>query len=208
MVDKWLSEFYKAYSDAPKVPLTPDNSIHILFYHYIGPILESIMKYIQFCNDLKQRETTAVKARQAEHLYFTQKIKTQLQYAKLLPESLSLPARQDLGEIAAIYQALGTLPETILTDDSMQLSLLSLINQHYSNQHLLMERKKMLHKTKEMIDEEKSVESKFVKTHHTLDQDKIKLDSATETLNNEIKEVLGPRQKDYEYKEYVAKVIS
>ena len=163
--------------------------------------------YIDFCNDTEQRETVATKAKQKEYQYFIDKIKKRLQYISLLPEALSLPARQDLKEIAAIYKILGAMPEYIQIGNSVKLSLLNLVNLHYENKRMIMERNKILKMTRKKVEEEKKVNKKLTQTLYNLRKEKPDLDAKVETLKGEIEDVLGPKQKVYEYKEYVAKVL-
>eukprot|EP00826_Nyctotherus_ovalis_P061744 TRINITY_DN8819_c0_g1_i2.p2 TRINITY_DN8819_c0_g1~~TRINITY_DN8819_c0_g1_i2.p2 ORF type:complete len:105 (+),score=41.26 TRINITY_DN8819_c0_g1_i2:429-743(+) len=99
------------------------------------------------------------------------------------------------------------MPETVQTDDSMQISLVSLVNLHYENKRLIIERNQILRKAQEKIKEEKVVNRKLTQTLYTLRKEKPDIDAKVETLKGEIEDVLGPKQKVYEYKEYVAKVV-
>jgi len=155
---------------------------------------------------MKKRELVSCKAKQIEYQYFSQKIKNQLQYAKLLPETLSHPARQDLEEISAIYQATGSVPEAIHTDTSLQLSLLRIIKAYYTNQRLLRERKQILQKVCGRITEEKALLQKFESAITSFLEEKPAIEESIKTLQYEIGQILGPKSKEYAFKEYVAKL--
>ncbi len=147
----------------------------------------------------------AARAKQAEYRYFTLKIKRHMEYVKLAPESLALPTRQDIVEIARIYQALGAAPDAIQSLDALQFPLLNLANLYYTNQRLLEERRTMLARIKRRTEQERAAGKKLAKSLEEFKASKGQYEDQVRALNQEISGVLSQKQKEYEYKEYVAK---
>ena len=169
-------------------------------------MLEKLKSYVDFCNLLKQKSLVAARAKQLEYHYVNSKIKKKLGFAGLLRESLSQPARDDLTEIAEIYQGLGVVPETILPDDAVQMALLEVADLHCQNARLLCEKQIALGRLERRLKEEQTAHERLL--HIQQEQQKLKprYEAEQRLLEGEIASTLEPKQEEYQAKVQKAQV--
>ncbi len=169
-------------------------------------MLEKVKAYVDFCTLLKQKTLVAARAKQLEYHYVNSKIKKKLGFAGLMPEALSQPARDDMAEIAEMYQTLGVVPDTIRPDDAVQMALLEVADLRCQNARLLCERQIALGRVERRLNEEKVAHQHLLQIQQDLQKQKPRYEAEKRQLASEIATSLEPKQEEYQTKVKMAKV--